>query len=84
MSHDASLLIQMFRSTVVKSQVGSCGKHDCQLAARNTSVITLQIPGLGKPTIGKFPDRRVETAVDLDAAAMIKRGWRDAGAHDEK
>jgi len=38
---------------------------------------------LGKHAIGMFPDRRLETAVDLDAAAMTKRDWRDAGTHDE-
>jgi hypothetical protein len=73
----------MLRSAVVESQVRSCGKHDRQLAARNTSVITLQIPGLGKHAIGMFPDRRLETAADLDTAAMTKRGWYDAGTHDE-
>ena len=62
MSHDASLLIRMLRSAVVKSQVRSCGKHDRQLAARNTSAITLQIPGLSKYAIGMFPDRRLEMA----------------------
>ena len=77
MNHDASLLIRMLRSAVVKSQMKSYGKHDRQLAARNTSAITLQIPGLSKHAIGKFPDRRLETAVDFDAVGMTKRGWRD-------
>ena len=69
----------MLRSAVVKSQVRSCGKHDRQLAARNTSAITLQIPGLSKHAIGMFLDRKLEISEDLDAVAMTKPGWRDAG-----